>query len=361
MKNTINTQELLKKYISTLKEMGKFVPAWIYDVEFVEEDVIVNGYAYASAENNKIYYKSDATEHALVHELDHLRSRHETFVTGYDEDFERFVEFYFVGFRLGGFTGAFIEEGFNELSSRNIYLRMLKNEPEKRRAVFLEYNDRQYYNFEMFTSIAICSLLGLKVEELSSLKFSGNTSGQEAIKLITTYLTNDANYWSEMQSNLDSYIMAKRMCVSKDEKERWQKENMQNYYNSAYMLLFKALEYDKISKEEFKTRLRLFEFYTRRATKNHPEIIPLVYNGKEKAVQRFKKVLSKNLLIVQQSATKEEQRSFLNEFIDITMEEVYPAVTKSFPDMLKDVLFKKTTQNLSKTLSSEEEIDYGLS
>ena len=357
----INTELLLEKYISTLIAMGEFVPAWIYEVDFVEEERIVNGYAYASAEHNCIYYKPEATEHALVHELDHLRSRHNNHVVGFDEEFERFVEFYFVGFRLGGFTGTFLEEGLNELSSRRVYLNMISNNVENRRKAFLEYRSKNYYNFEMFTSMGLCALLGLNVEELSKMKFSGDTLGQDTIKSIVADLTGRATFWNEMQDGLDSYEMAKRTIIGKKESEDFQKDSIKNYYSMAYKLLFVALENGKISKEEFKKRLRLFEFYTKRSAEYAPKMANMVFRAKQTAVELNRKVLSKNLLIIRQYANKHERFSHQESFVNLEMPEVYPIVTKSWADVLKDVIFKRKPEIAKVSSVIDEESDYGLS
>ncbi len=359
-KSAINTNLLLKKYLLTLRDSGEFIPAWLEKVNFVEDKNLAQGYAYASAEANCIYYRPDATEHAIVHELDHLRSRHKEYVIGYDEEFEKNVAFYFVGYRLGGFTGTFIEEGFNELSSRRVYLKMLKNEPEKRKATAIEYRDQKYYNFEMFTCIGLCALLGAKVDELYNLKFSGDTLGQDTIKNIVAELTGKIGYWNEMQNNLDAYQIAKRMIVGKKDREKFQKEHMQKYYNNAYGLLFLALENGKISKEDFKKRLRLFEFYTRRSGEYAPEVANMVFKSKKTAVDLNKRVLAKNLLVVQQQGESAVRKNQFGSFVNLDMPEVYPAVTTSLPEMLKNRLLKQKTGVLSKCVPLVEESSYGL-
>lgn len=359
-KNAINTNLILKNYLLTLRESGVFIPAWLKKVDFVEDKNLTQGYAYASAEANCIYYRPDATEHAIVHELDHLRSRHNNYVIGYDEEFEKNVKFYFVGFRLGGFTGTFIEEGFNELSSRRVYLKMLKNEPEKRKATAIEYRDQKYYNFEMFTCIGLCALLGANVDELSNLKFSGDTLGQDTIKKVVAELTGKPGYWDEMQSNLDAYQIAKRMIVGKKDRDKFQKEHMQKYYNNAYQLLFLALENGNISKEDFKKRLRLFEFYTRRSGEYAPEIANMVFKSKKTAVESNKRVLTKKLLVVQQQGKDVVRNNQLGSFINLDMPEVYPAVTISLPEMLKGRLLKQKVGRPIKCVPLVEESSYGL-
>ena len=358
--NKINTKLLLRKYIKTLQMMGEKVPEWINDVIFVLDETILSGYAYASAESNCVYYKSEASEHAIVHELDHLRSRHNSTVVGFDEEFEKFVEFYFVGFRLGGYTGSFLEEGFNELTSRKTYLTMIAGDAEKKKETFSEYKNRKYYNFEMFTCIALCALLGMNVEQVSKTKFSGDTLGQDTIKSIVTEMSGNAGLWNEMQDYLDSYLMAKRVIIGKKECEDYQKENMQKYYNKAYQLLFAALDSGKISKDEFKKRLRLFEFYTKRSAQYAPKIAGTVFKGKQIAVQVKREVFPKHLLVVQQYADKSERYAHQEAFINLDIPEVYPAVTMSWPEILKNALFKSKPQTLNKKLAIDEESDYGL-
>ena len=248
-----------------LSNSGERIPEWLFDVRFSCEKVLPYCFAELDPESNVIVYGKGATRHAILHELEHLRSRHNELVKGYSEEFEKFVYFYFVGFRTSGANGLFLEEAFNELSARKTEMAMFGETKKQQFRLINEYKTQNYYNFEIYTVLALCSLLGVKVEDVRRMKFSGDTTGQDALAELIEILTTDAGYWKRMQEKLDDYEMVKRLPVFGETRKEMQQESLAEYYKLAYGLIVRAYHNKSMSADEVARAIYLFEAYSKKA------------------------------------------------------------------------------------------------
>lgn len=263
--NESNLNKLLRDYIDAISNSGEYVPEWIFDVNFFYDKTMNDCFAQLDAEKNVITYGRGATTHAILHELEHLRSRHKELVKGYDEEFERIIHFYFVGFRTSGANGLFLEEALNELSSRKLEMLMFGNTQKQRSRLISEYKTQSYYNFEIYMTLALCSLLGVKVEDVRKMKYSGDTTGQVTLSELIEILTGDSKYWIMMQENLDDYELLKRLPVYGDTKKQMQRECLSEYYKKAYTMIVRAYQNKTMSASEVARAIYLFEEYSKKA------------------------------------------------------------------------------------------------
>lgn len=263
--NEHSLNKLLREYILYLSNSGERIPEWIFDVCFSYEKALSYCFAELNAESNMIVYGKGATRHAILHELEHLRSRHNELVKGYDEEFERFVNFYFIGFRTSGSNGLFLEEAFNELSARKTEMAMFGETKKQQLRLVNEYKMQHYYNFEIYTVIALCALLGVKVEDVRKMKFSGDVTGQVALAELVEILTGDAEYWKRMQEKLDDFELLKRLPVFGETRKEMQQESLAEYYKLAYGLIVRAYHNKSMSADEVARAIYLFEAYSKKA------------------------------------------------------------------------------------------------
>lgn len=259
----LDVDKTYQEYLNTLIQCGEKIPNWMFFVDFIYDE---RSSVYVVPEKNAVVYGKRATEHSIFHELEHLRSRHNEIAVGYDEEFEKYVNFYFVGFRQGGCDGLFLEEGFNELSARYWFLKAKENDHKAKQSAIEEYKKRNYYAFEIYTCIGLCLILGLNVDEIRNSKYSGDSTCQNIIKNRVTYLTGDDKYWENMQQCLDSFEYAKRM-EGFEASSSVRLNSLNGYYDLAYRLLFLALERKKIKTPEFNRRMMLFDKYASKSMK----------------------------------------------------------------------------------------------
>jgi len=289
----ININKLYQDYINTLFQHGEFVPGWMFFVKFVYGD---NERTYADPENNKIYYGKNATPHSIIHELEHLRARHEEPVLGFNEEFEKYVSFYYVGFRKGGCEGLFLEEAFNELSARYWYLKLLGDDVEKRKQALEEYRNEHYYEFEIYTCIGLCLILGLNVDETRRSRNLNDTSCQEIIQNRVTELTGDEKYWSRMQMHLDCFEYLKRIESPITNCNNLKKETLEQYYEMAYKLLYVAFENKKISVSELNSRIEVLDRCAMKSARYFAEGMKIAEDCKNRENELFCKKTIKNQL-----------------------------------------------------------------
>lgn len=290
----IDCDKLLQGYLTCLKDMNEYIPSWIEQVSFSYGQIFEDATSTVIPEHNVILYGSNATEHSIVHELEHLRSRHNEISVGWDEDFEKNVPFYFVGFREYGVTGLFLEEGLNEISARKIYLKMISNKKELKENAKNEYKINGYYNFEMLSCLALCALIGEDIGTLLDLKFSGDSSGQGFIAQKMALETGNDRYWGFMQMYLDDYEFSKRLPIDKVTRNKVAKHNMHCYFDYAYKYLYHAVSKGSISKEELVERMKLFEFYTDKAIVGNLLIQKVWEETKQCVFERNKKMISQH-------------------------------------------------------------------
>ena len=62
-----NVEQVKALYFDTLQKTGAYIPEWLKNVEFVEFKQLLGGCATNSPEANTIYYRHDATPHAIFH------------------------------------------------------------------------------------------------------------------------------------------------------------------------------------------------------------------------------------------------------------------------------------------------------
>ena len=257
--------KLLRDYILELSSSGEYVPEWIFDAQFCYDERLNDCVAQVIPETNTIVYGDGTTVHAILHELEHLRSRHKDFVRGYDDELERFVNFYFVGYRTSGGTGLFLEEALDELSARMVEMKMFGTSKKERARLISEYKTHKYYNFEIYMTLGLCSLLGINVEDVRKLKYTGDTAGQDSIKKLVGYMAGDERYWHVFQEKLDDYEVAKRLQVPLETRRAVQKERLYDYYKLAYALIVRAHTQKMISAEDAGRAIYLFEEYSKKA------------------------------------------------------------------------------------------------
>ena len=111
----------------------------------------------------------------------------------------------------------------------------------------------------MYTCLALCALLGINVEYLRKMKFTGDDSAQRYIESVVEDMSEYSGLWRHMQECLDAYEMCKRLYASRSFIKECQNETITQFYNIAYDLLFLALKENKISKEVFKKRLKFLK------------------------------------------------------------------------------------------------------
>ena len=356
----LDVDKVLALYLSTLRQMGEHIPKWLKDVNFVEFKELTGACATASAESNTIYYRPDASAHAIFHELEHLRSRHKESVVGFDDLFERNVDFFFIGYHLGGFEGMFIEEGLNELSARKLYLKAIAgNETEKRKA-FDEYKENKYYHLEMFTCISLAYLIGVNVDDLRRMKFSGDMTGSNFLREKVNALAGDSTYWRRMQEYLDGFEIAKRVYVDEKSKNEYKRESLTGYYGMAYNLLFTALERNKITIDEFRKRMQLFENYYAKSAKYVDGLFESVKKTKGLQLLRFKDVLVKNRVysFAQSNKTKTYRTGVSS--VRVNLPQVIPVASKSVAAKLFSKLVRIKEDENVEYASTFDDIKYGL-
>ena len=303
---TVDFYALHKKYIECLKSLDEFIPSWLLDVDFQHSNEI-DGTSMLLPEHNIIVYSDKASEHAIIHEFEHLRSRHNNLSVGWDDEFEKNVYFYFIGFREYGANGLFLEEGFNEIASRRIYLKMLEMSKKSKQQAFSEYKHYKYYTHEMLTCIALCMALGENIDFFLKLKTTGNTAGQDAIAGKINMITGKPSYWKQMQSYLDDYELAKRVIPNgHTEKQKYLAEYMQNYYTMVYDMLFNAFQNGNISRESLIRRMELFECYSNRTVKLNPKLLGCLENAKKTSMLNHMQTISKGHLFYEISANREK-------------------------------------------------------
>lgn len=354
----LDIDKIKASYFETLMETEESVPYWMSDVIFVENNNLRGAVAMANAEGNSVEFRSDATPHAIFHELEHLRSRHKESVVGFDDELEKPIRFYFIGYHQGGFDGIFLEEGFNELAARKLYLKSLKGDDEARRLAFDEYYLNKYYEFEMYTVIGLSCLLGMSAEQLRNLKYTGDCSGQEFIKNRVSELSGDSTLWTRMQYCLDGYEIAKRTIIDEKSKSEFKKESIVDYYNLAYELLFKALENKKITKEEFKKRLHYFESYFLKTTGMLIGVKEAVEHKKDSNLIKYRSSLLKNHVLTFAKNSRPEVFSFGDSMVKTNIKEVSPMVLMP---SAKKLIFSRFRKRRERTLENVfEESKYGL-
>lgn len=256
---------ILRDYILELTISGEYIPEWLFDARFLYDEYLNDCVAQLNAETNCIVYGKNTSTHAILHELEHLRSRHNELVKGYDDELEKIVYFYFVGYRTSGGNGLFLEEALNELSARKMQMRMFGGSKKSRIRLLNEYKAEKYYNFEIYMTFGLCSLLGLKVDDVTKLKFTRDTTGQDSLRQIVDFMAGDERYWIRLQEPLDDYEMAKRMPMSLESRRDMQKERLFEYYKLAYGLIVLAHNRKIISTAEAGRAIYLFEEYGKKA------------------------------------------------------------------------------------------------
>lgn len=257
--------KLLRDYILELSGSGQYVPEWLFDARFYFDPDLNDCFAQLDPESNCVVYGKGTTVHAILHELEHLRSRHKEMVKGYDEERERFVYFYFVGYRTSGINGLFLEEALNELSARKIEMKMFGTSKKAQMRLVNEYKTNKYYTFEIFMTLGLCSLLGIKVEDVKNLKFAGDASGQESLSQLVGFMAGDDKYWLRMQESLDDFEMSKRLPLTFGTRSEMQREKLYEYYKLAYRLIVNAYNRKIISSAEAGRAVYLFEEYSKKA------------------------------------------------------------------------------------------------
>lgn len=357
-----NIEEVFNTYINTLQELGEEIPDWVSSVRFFYDENLSNAVAYVDADNNSITFGDHATLHAIFHELEHIRSRHRKTSVGLDDDYNK-VEYYNVGFTDNGFTGVFLEEGFNELFARKLSIRACQGDFEKLSALYKEFETNKYYNFEMYVCFSICSLLNIKISDMHQMKFTGDATCQKFLNQKFEELTQIPNAWKDLQAELDLYEYAKKSIKDTKFAEVYKKEHLAKYAMYSYNLLFRALQNKTISPDECLKRLRRFDYYIKRSsTYSQMDMQNDLINAKQESVNQNKKLLKRNHILtyvekVREKVKKDDSFIFTGDLVDYI-----PAKSVNLPWVLLSLIErdKSLDKSLQKIEPLIEESAYGL-